>query len=69
MANINSHIEAEQALKSGEKLRNIRYTEDEFIIFNKEKNQIQSEEGYLFGDFNGEFWALQKRLPERWHTV
>jgi hypothetical protein len=69
MANINSHIEAEQALKRGEKLRHIYYTEDEYVIFNKEKKQLQTEDGYLVGDFTGEFWSLQKGLPEIWDIV
>ena len=68
--NINSHIEAELALREGKKLRNIRYTEDEFVFLNLAQGQLQTEDGCLHGGFNDEFWQLyQKNLPERWHVV
>ncbi len=68
MNNINSHEEAKQALLNGHKLRNVRYTSDEFIFLNSD-GLLESEEGYIHGKFQDEFWQLQLRLPERWHII
>ena len=66
--NINSHEEAKDALLKGYKIRNIRYSENEYIFLNADGN-IETEEGYNMHSFDDEFWMLQKRLPERWHIV
>ena len=67
--NINSHIEAQLALMEGKKIRNIRYTDNEYIFLNLAQGQISTEKGYLCGGFNDMFWQRQKQLPERWHIV
>ncbi len=64
--NINSHEEARQALIAGFRIRNIRYSEDEWLEI---KDELVTEDGYTHGSFSDEFWQLQLRLPERWHLV
>ena len=67
--NINSHVEAELALREGKKLRNIRYSEDEYVFLNLALGKLQTEDGCIHGQFYDEFWTLQKRLPERWTII
>ena len=51
------------------KIRNIRYTDNEYIFLNLAQGQISTEEGYLCGGFNDMFWQRQKQLPEKWYIV
>jgi hypothetical protein len=66
--NINSHAEAKQALIDGKRVRNIRYSESEWLEY--KKGELVTEDGYSHGCFLGEFWQVyQMNLPERWHIV
>ena len=66
--NINSHAEAKQALIDGKRLRNIRYSENEWLEY--KKGQLTTEDTYTHGGFLDEFWKVyQMNLPERWHIV
>lgn len=68
MKNLNSIKDVEQALKAGKKVRNIRYSPEEYLFLN-ENGQMETEDGHTHGNFNSEFWQIQKGLPERWHVV
>lgn len=67
--NINTHTEAQLALREGKTLRNIRYSENEYVFMNLAQNQLETEDGHLHGLFHDEFWQLQLRLPQRWYII
>ena len=67
MNNINSHEEAKNALLNGLAIRNIRYSENEYLQI--KEGELTTGDGYTHGWFNDEFWLIQLNLPERWHVV
>lgn len=62
-------VEARQALLEGKKVKNIRYSDDEFLFLNS-NGDLETEDGYTHGGFLSEFWNdIQAKLPNKWYVV
>jgi hypothetical protein len=62
-------IQARQALIEGKKIRNIRYSDNEYLFLNK-NGDLETEDGYTHGGFLSEFWNdIQSKLPDEWYVI
>jgi hypothetical protein len=61
--------QARQALIEGKKVRNIHYSDNEYLFLNK-NGDLETEDGYTYGGFLSEFWNdIQSKLPDEWYVV
>ena len=60
--------EAYQAMLDGYKVRHKYYSDDEYVLLNKDAN-LQSEDGYEHGSEHDEFWALIQHWEDGWTVL